>query len=55
MGVVGWDHGCRLAAERKVSYRAGIAEEQASVGISRAVGGPGKGEIKYEYQHMEIG
>lgn len=54
MGVVGWDYGCRLAAERKVSYRTGIAE-QASVDTSVAGGGTGREEIKYEYQHIEVG
>lgn len=40
MGVVGWDHGCRLAAERKVSFETDIAEEeQASVDASIAAWG----------------
>lgn len=40
MVVVGWDHGCRLAAERKVSYRTETGEEeQASVDTSMAVRG----------------
>lgn len=43
--MVGWDHGCRLAPERNVSYRTGIAEEQASVDTSIA-GGWGQGERK---------
>ena len=53
--MVGWDHGCRLAAEKKVLYRTEKGEEkQASVDACIAAGVPGREEIKL-YQLMEVG
>ena len=54
VGVAGWDQGCGLADEKKVSYRTEEGEEKEFVYVCIAAGVPGRKEIE-PCQHMEAG